>query len=114
MSPLTKKEAPAKEKMNIKSFILPLYIILSLIFIVYMGYSYAVGFMYQSGLNSGQQQWQQVGYKVGYEDAIAQLIGQAGTQCEPVSISLGDAGVNVINVACLQVAPQNQASAPQE
>lgn len=106
MSPLTKKESPIKGKVNIKPFILPVYIILSAVFILYIAYSYATGVVYQSGILSGQEQGQQAWYQAWYEAAIAQLIQQAGSQCEPVSITLREQGVNIINMACLQSAPQ--------
>lgn len=102
MSPLTKKDSSEKKKMNIRPFLLPGYIVLSAVFIIYIAYSYFTGIVYQSGILSGQEQGQQAGYQVGFEAAIAQLIAQASQQCDPVSITLENQGVNVINVACLQ------------
>lgn len=106
MSSFVKKTGTAvsKEGSNapIKALILPVYVILSVVFIVYIGYSYATGVVYNTGELNGQQQ----GYDAGYSKAISDLLQQAGTQCEPVAITLGDQGVNVINVACLQAAPQ--------
>lgn len=95
---------------NIKPFLLPAYLILSAVFILYIAYGYINGVVYRTGLASGQQQW--------YEAAITQLLQQAGDKCEPVSISLWDAAVNVINVACLQTqaapSPASQEVEPTE
>jgi hypothetical protein len=109
MSSFVKKTDTVKKEasgLSIKPFMLPMYIILSAVFILYIAYSYATGVVYKSGIMAGQQAGQQQAQQAGYEAAIAQLLQQAGSQCEPISISLGEKQVNVINVACLQAAPQ--------
>ncbi len=83
----------------------PAYIVVSLLIILYFTYNFVVGGVYNIALNNGAQQ--------GYQTAITQLIQQASDEkCQPVEIVLGDAKVQVVNVACLQQAPTGTTPAP--
>lgn len=109
MSPLGKTKTSTDTKkvnLNVKPYILPVYIVLSAIFILYITYGFLNGVIYRGGFAAGQQN--------GYDAALGQLIERAGTQCEPVTINYGENAVNVINVACLQAQPQQAATAPAE
>lgn len=84
---LTQKEASPGEW---KKALLPLYIVISALFIVFVIYNYIVGGIYTLWKNTG------------YQAAIEQLIAQAGAKCEPVAINLWENKIEVVNVACLQ------------
>ena len=97
MSALSTKKT--NEESIVKKLILPAYIVLSALFILYIAYSYMQSVVYQSWADRGMQQ--------GYSSAVVELINRVGEKCEPVAITASDTQVDVINVACLQ-APQAQ------
>jgi len=104
MSALTRaKKEDTPSIGSFSKFILPAYIAFSALFILYIGYTYFQWVVYNSGLNQGAS----AGQEQGYQQAIVDLMNQAGTKCEPVSLTAGDQQVDVINIACLQ-----QAEAP--
>jgi len=96
----TKKTTPTGN--SFKSFILPVYVLLSLIFIAVVSYNYLAGFVYNSwvsqGAVAGQQQW--------YERAVIDVMNQVVTQCEPVALTAWDQQVDIVNYACVQ--PQTE------
>lgn len=77
-----------------KRYLLPGYIVVSLLFIVYVVYSTIVGGIYNLGLNNGAQQ--------GFKAAVAQLMEQAGTKCDPVDLTLDNQKIQIVNYACTQ------------
>ena len=83
-----------------KAYVLPGYITISAIFIVYMIYSFIVWGVYNLGVNSGAQR--------GYQAAVAELMNQASSKCEPVELTLEDKKIQVVNVACLQQSSTSQ------
>ena len=93
MAIMKAKNSEESSKKWISKMILPVYVILSAIFIIYVAYSFLNTVIY----NSGQQQW--------YETAIIDLMNKVGAACEPVSLTAGETQVDVINIACLQQAP---------
>ncbi len=99
MSLLQKTDTIAKPW---KKLVIPAYILVSALILVYVGYSYIIGTIY----NSGAQQ--------GYQAAISELIKQTGGKCEPVAITLGETKVEVVNVACLKQAEGTQAQQTQQ
>lgn len=91
----TPKET-TKKTSGWKNILLPGYLVLSALFIVYSLYTHFVGVVYQAWANS----------------AVVRLMQQAGSQCEqPVSLTAWGQQVDVINIACLQQ-PQSQVQAP--
>ncbi len=92
MSALTAKKTTEWTKW--RKIILPLYVIISALFILYVWYSYFQWVVYRSWAISWQQQW--------YTTAVIELINRVGEKCEPVAISAWETQVDVINVACLQ------------
>lgn len=108
MSPLWKAKTSEGKKMgfNVGPYILPVYIILSAIFILYIGYSYFNGMVYRSGFLTGREE--------GITITINELVQKVGTKCEPVGINYGNQVINVINVACLQAPADAPQEAPQE
>lgn len=95
MSPIWKTRG-APESFNLKKLVLPVYIVVSAVFMLAVIYSYANGVIYKSGLTTGQQQ--------GYEAAVVELAQQISAKCEAVAITVGEQQINVINTACLQSA----------
>jgi len=99
MSPLGK--AVAKKKTNplamICPYLLPTYIVLSALFILYVLYGYLSVSVYQSGVQVGQEQ------------AILAIASQSVTEqaCQSgVPLNLGNGQTaTLINVECLQPAP---------
>lgn len=87
------------ESANIKTYILPLYIIASALFILFSFYSGLKNVVYTSGINLGIEQ--------GYTQAINEL-AQAASTCNAIPVSLGDQSFEVINVQCLS--QQNNSS----
>lgn len=99
MSPLGKPTA--KKKANplamICPYLLPAYIVLSALFILYVIYGYLSVSVYQSGVQAGQQQ------------AVLTIASQSVTEqaCQsgvPLNIWNGQTAT-LINVQCLQQAP---------
>jgi len=82
--------------------VLPAYIILSAIFILYVAYSYLQWVVYRSGAANWQQQWYSLGQQEWYTNAVIEVINSVSEKCEPVAITAWEAQVDVINVACLQ------------
>lgn len=107
MSIIKSKVPEEVSKKWLSKMILPLYLVLSALFIVYVAYSYLGGVVYNSWLNQGATEWQQQGY----ESAIVDLMNRVGAKCEPVALTVGDTQVDVINIACLQQAPTESSSA---
>ena len=90
------KETKAVKKMNVKPYLLPVYIILSLLFIVWSAYSYIGNFVagqaFQNGVQNGQ---------AAAENNIVAQIEKLSQDCtQPVKVGQ----VELINVACLQQA----------
>lgn len=100
MSPLTKAKVLEVEK-NYTQYILPAYITISAIFIVLVAYSYFQGVVYNSWALRGQQQW--------YEAAYIEVVNAVSQKCEAVTLEVWETSVNIVNVACLQQAPDSQA-----
>ena len=94
------KETKTAKKMNVKPYLLPVYIILSLLFILWSAYSYLGNFVAGQAFQNGQNA------------AVNQMIAevqQASQDCsQPVTVGQ----VQLINVACLQ--QQAPADAPSE
>lgn len=96
MSPLTKaKEA----KKSYSQYILPVYIILSGLFIIFVVYSFLQSVVYNSGAIRWQQQW--------YEAAYREIYNAVSQKCEAVALNVWDTSVSVVNVACLQANSEN-------
>jgi hypothetical protein len=111
MSIMKAKWGEETPKVNVKKMVLPAYIVLSALFIWYAAYSFFTWVVYNSGVN----QWATAGQKQGYEQAIVDLMNQAGTKCEPVALTMWEAQVDVINVACLQqAAPESSSDVMEE
>lgn len=100
MSPLTKTK-PVETNKNYTQYILPAYIVISAIFILLVAYSYFQWVVYNSWALRWQQQW--------YEAAYTEVVNAVSQKCEAVSLNVGETTVSVVNVACLQEAPQNVA-----
>lgn len=98
--------AKTDEKFSIKKLLLPLYIIISLMFIVYVLYSYVMWTIYRWWMIKWQEQW--------YARAIQDLMSQAGSKCEPVALNFWKDQIDVVNVACLQKQENPQAEAQRE
>lgn len=94
MSPLTKAKKIEVPKRNISKIFLPVYIVLSALFILYVGYSYLQGVVYTSWNNTGQQQW--------YQAAYVEIITAVSEKCEPVALNAWETQISIVNVACLQ------------
>lgn len=104
MSIIKTKVTDESSKKWFSKMILPLYIVLSALFIVYAAYSYLGWVVYNSWVNQGAT----AGQQQGYEAAVVDLMNRVGEKCEPVALTAGDTQVDVINVACLQQAPIEQ------
>ena len=105
MSPLGKAKPSSdgkKSGLNVGPYILPLYILLSAVFIAYVAYGYFSGQVYRSGFLTGREE--------GITITINELVQKVGSQCEPVGINYGNQVINVINIACLQAPAPNEAS----
>ncbi len=89
---LLKKEKEAKaSKISMKSFILPAYIVLSAIFILFVIYGYFRSVVYGGGVAVWQNQ------------ALQAVINQANSSCDAFSLtSLDGSQVQLVNIACLQ------------
>lgn len=99
MSALTKTKVPEVKKDFLK-YLLPAYIVTSAIFILFVAYAYFQWVVYNSGTLRWQQQW--------YEAAYIEIANAVSQKCESVTLEVWDASVSVVNVACLQQAPQEQ------
>lgn len=81
-------------KKSYTKMILPIYVILSALFIIYAAYSYLGWVVYNQGSIIGKQQW--------YEAAVIDLMNRVASKCDPVTLTAWETKINVINVACLQ------------
>ena len=92
----------------VKAYSLPVYVVVSVVFIIYTLYSYAMGVVYNSGYTRGQADSEvilQQTYDQGYAQAVQQLMEQTSSRCEAVALTLWDQQVDVVNVACLMQNP---------
>lgn len=88
-----------------KQFILPAYIIFSLIFIAFTLYLYFRGAVYNAWFTTGQQQ--------GYALAFNEVITRAREACEAISLSSGENKIDIVNVACLEQAQNTNPISPE-
>lgn len=94
-----------KKKMNfnMKGYLLPLYILLSLLFILWSAYSYFSSFVYGSGVQAGGTQ------------VVNAIVVEATKGCNAIPVTSGGTTVQLINVACLQqAAPAEDAMEKEE
>lgn len=101
------KTKTSKGNIDWKKFILPGYIVFSILFIVLTLYAYLQWVVYNSGLSAWWQQWLAAGQEQWYAVAIQEIITKVSEKCEPIALTAGDNQVDVVNVACLQES-QNQ------
>ena len=94
MSPAWKTKTVAV-KMELRKILIPFYIILSSIFILYVLGNLVAGVVYK--------QWVQEWYKA----AISELIVKVEQRCEPVPVNFWEKQIEVINLACLQSLQSN-------
>ena len=104
MSIIKTKVTDESSKKWFSKMILPLYVVLSALFILYVAYSYLGWVVYNLWLNQGAS----AGQQQGYEAAIVDLMKRVGEKCEPVALTAGETQIDVINVACLEQAPVEQ------
>jgi len=81
-----------KMNLNVKGYMLPLYILLSLLFILWSAYSYFSSFVYGSGVQAGGTQ------------VVNAIVTQASQGCNAIPVTAGGTTVELVNVACLQQA----------
>lgn len=81
------------ELANWKSYILPVYVVLTALLIIFLVYNFIVNSVYWTGYNNGAQEW--------YQTAITQLLQEVSQKCDPVAVNMWETTVNVINVECL-------------
>lgn len=77
--------------------VLVVWVVFSILYVGYTQYRYFQSFIADRA------------YQKGLQDAVVEVIKQA-QNCEPFPITIGDQGVQLINVACLQ-APEGGESA---
>lgn len=94
------KETKETKKMNVKPFLLPVYIVLSLLFIVWSAYSYIGQFVAGQAFQNGQNA------------AVNQMITEIQQASQDCSKTIPVGQVELINVACLQQSEQ-PAQAPE-
>ena len=95
----------------IKSYSLPVYIVVSAVFILYVLWSYAMGVVYNAWVNAGknqalqgdQEQDYMVAMEQGYVTAIEQILQEATASCDVISLTLWDEQVNMVNIDCLDM-----------
>lgn len=87
-NPLTAKDV------DVKSVLIILWIIFSVIFVLKSLWQMGVGYSYQVGLQNGQTA------------AVSEIIKRTASACEPINLFVGEGAskveVNLLNVACLQ------------
>jgi hypothetical protein len=94
----TKKEIVNQK---IKKITVISYIVLSALFIIFSLYNNLKNTVYNVGVNQGR------------EIAISQVISAASKECKPLNIFVGEQKLDIINVACLQQAPEQTSTAPE-
>lgn len=98
------KEASSQLMTYIRNYSLPVYIVVSAVFIIYVLWTYAMSVVFNAGVLQGQNQALQVGQEQGYLAAIQQLSDEATKEsCEVVTLTLWEEQVNMINVNCLDL-----------
>jgi len=105
MSPLTKTKTTESVR-NYKQYILPAYIVLSALFIIFIAYSYFQSVVYNSWALRWQQQW--------YDAAFAEVINAVSQWCQSVELNLWEASVNVVNISCIEQAQASPSNTPVE
>lgn len=111
MSFITKKDTQPSVKQILLSYGLPVYIIISVLFIISVLWSYVMGVIYNSWVVAWQQQALEVWQQQWYTKAVQQMTDEATKDtCEVVTLTLGEKQVNVINIDCLDVNTSEQAS----
>ena len=85
--------------MNVKPLLLPVYIIISLLFILWSAYSYFSSFVYGSGVQAGGTQ------------VVNAIVVEATKGCNAIPVTAGGTTVELVNVACLQQAAPAEAPA---
>lgn len=90
-----------KAKLNIKAYLLPVYVIISLLFIIWSAYSYFSSFVYGSGVQAGGTQ------------VVNAIVSQASQGCSAIPVTSGSTTVELINIACLQQAPTETTDTPE-
>ncbi|MCH8519028.1 hypothetical protein LAT59_04685 [Candidatus Gracilibacteria bacterium] len=102
------KDTPVGVYSYVKSYALPVYIIVSALFIVYALWSYAMGVVYNAGVLEGQNQALQVGQEQGYMAALEQISEEAIKGCDGFTLTLGESQViGLINIDCLEMPQDN-------
>lgn len=94
---------------TVKAYSLPIYIVVSAVFILYVLWSYAMWVVYNAWVIAGQNQALQVGQEQGYVAAIEQMSQEASSSCDVVTLTLWDQEVNMINIDCLDMSGWNDA-----
>lgn len=84
-----------------KSYILPVYIVLSFIFILFVLFSYMKGMVYTLGMQRGYNQWTL--------ETISKLADQAW-QCNPIPVNYGETTFQLINISCIKNESQKEDS----
>jgi len=92
MSPLTKAK-PVAVKKSYTQYILPIYVVVSAVFILFIAYSYFQSVVYNSGTLLWQQQW--------YQAAYTEVINAVSQTCEAIELNVWETKVSVINITCL-------------
>ena len=80
---------------NLQKNALPVYILFSAAFIVYVLWVFITWAVYNSWLRAGQEQW----YVLAFQEVANELM----RSCDVVTLTLWDAQVNTINVDCLDM-----------
>lgn len=91
-----------------KKFILPAYIVFSILFILLTIYMYLQWVVYNSGVSAWGQQWLAAGQEQWYTVAIQEMMAKVSENCEPIALTSGEVQVDIINVACLQQSPSQE------
>jgi len=88
-----------KKNLNLKGYLLPVYIILSLLFIIWSAYSYIGQFVAGQAFQNGQNA------------AVNQMITEVQNASQDCNKPVTVGQVQLINVACLQQPEQTQEAA---
>lgn len=74
---------------------LPIYILLSAAFIIYVVWIFVTWTVYNAWIITGQEQW--------YVAAFQEVANEIAQGCEVVTLTLWDTQVNTINADCLEM-----------
>ncbi len=85
----------------VKTYGLPVYIVVSAAFILYVLWSYVMWVVYNSWVRQWQEQALQAWQEQWYVAAFQQISEELTKWCEWVTLTLWDQEINVINTDCL-------------